>query len=181
MTARLGALSPDALSPRARTLYDAFAARFGAVRGPWAIALRDPDVADLTFKMYERLCPGTRLRTALFELMVLVVARHFTCQYEWFIHARLAREAGLAPDVIGAIRTRQVPALDGEERLVYDVASELVSRWSLDDATYARARDALGEELLVELVTATGFYAMLAMQLNAFAAPIPADAEQLSP
>jgi alkylhydroperoxidase family enzyme len=38
----------------------------------------------------------------------------------------------------------------------------------------------LGEQAMVELVSAIGFYVMVAMTLNAFAVPIPAGKERLA-
>ena len=156
-------------------MHDVFAATFPAVRGPWAIVLRNADIAKTTFDMYERLCPGTKLGQDRLELMILTVARRYTTPYIWFIHERLAREYGIEQPVIDAIRQRTAPpfANDGD-RLVAEVTAALLESWNLDDATYARALDALGEERLVELVTSVGFYAMLALQLNTFAAAVPA-------
>ena len=58
--------------------------------------------------------------------------------------------------------------------------SELSETKALGDATYGRAVAALGEELLVELISAAGLYTMVAMLLNAFDAPVPEGARRLT-
>lgn len=51
----------------------------------------------------------------------------------------------------------------------------------MSSATYDRALAALGLDLLIELVTAAGFYTMVAMMLQTFAAPVPGGATPLPP
>ena len=63
------------------------------MRGPFAIWMRNPAIADAADKF------GTILRQGsidkwLFELMVLIVARHYGAQYEWYAHARHAPRSG---------------------------------------------------------------------------------------
>jgi len=111
---------------------------------------------------------------------VLVVARHWTSQFEWHTHEKYALEGGITPEAIDAIRHRRVPVFEREdEQLVYDVVTELSESKALSAETYARAYDYFGEELLVELISAAGLYTMVAMMLNAFDAPIPAGARRL--
>lgn len=172
---RLPDLDPAALTPEQRHVYDEVAAAHtGHVRGPWAIALRVPEVLQHSHDLYERLCRDTKLGLRLFELMVLVVARHWTSQFEWHTHEKYALEGGITPDVIDAIRHRRPPSFVREdEQLVYDVVTELSETKKLSDPTYARAREYFGEDLLVELISAAGLYTMVAMMLNAFEAPVP--------
>jgi 4-carboxymuconolactone decarboxylase len=152
----------------------------GHVRGPWAIALRDPELLDHSHALYERLCVGTKLGKRLFELMVLIVARHWTSQFEWHTHEKYAREYGIPDAAIEAIRNRQTPHFErDDEQIVYDVVSELSETKALAPATYERAIAAFGEDLLVELIAAAGLYTMVAMMLNAFDAPVPATMRRL--
>jgi 4-carboxymuconolactone decarboxylase len=178
---RLNDLDPAALTAEQKRVYAHVAAMHtGHVRGPWAVALRDPDVLEHTHALYERLCVDTKLGKRLFELMVLVVARHWTSQFEWNTHEKYAREYGISDAAIDAIRIRAVPHFErADEQIVYDVVNELSDSKALSDATYARALAALGEELLVELISAAGLYTMVAMLLNAFDVPLPEGASRL--
>lgn len=179
---RLPAFDVAGASPEQRRIYERIAAAHGGnVRGPWLVALRVPEVAEQAHALYERLCRETKVGKRLFELMVIVVARRWTSQFEWFAHERQAREHGVAEDVIAAIRDgREPPLTRDDERLVYEVTTELSATTRLSDATYARAQAALGDELLVELIAGIGFYTMIAMLLNAFDVAVPGGAQPLS-
>jgi 4-carboxymuconolactone decarboxylase len=172
---RLPNLEPAALSPEQRRIYDGIAAAHeGQVRGPWAIELRVPEVAEHMHALYDRLCRRPAIGKRLFELMVIVVARHWTSQFEWFAHERQARAAGIPDATIDAVREGRKPEFErDDERLVYDVVTEINQTHALGDATYARARDALGETGLVELIAGLGTYTSIAIQLNAFAVEPP--------
>lgn len=178
--ARVEDLKPETLTPEQKAIHDRIAgSRGGTVRGPFAIWLRNPKLADAADKF------GTTLRNGdldqrLFEIMVLVVARHWSAQYEWFAHERHARECNIAPDVIEAIRHRRKPSFDrDDERLIYELVTEMNETRTLSQATYDRAVAMLGLDHVIELITSLGFYTMVAIMLNGFDAPVPGDARPL--
>lgn len=174
---RLADLEPAALSPEAREVYDDIARDHARVRGPWQIELRVPEVAHHYHGLYRRLCLAPNVGRRLFELMIVVVARHFTAQFEWYAHERLALQYGIAPAIVDAIRHRRVPVFrEADEALVYELTRELLETHRVATKTYDRALAAFGEEHLVELITGAGTYASIAMQLNAFDVTPPADA-----
>jgi 4-carboxymuconolactone decarboxylase len=115
-----------------------------------------------------------KLERRLLELMILVAARSATAQYAWFIHEPYALKFGISPEIIQAIRERRAPnfARD-DERLVYQITTEINTTGSLSEAAYNSGMAIFGEQVMVELVSAIGFYAMVAMTLNAFAVPVP--------
>jgi alkylhydroperoxidase family enzyme len=121
------------------------------VRGPFAIWLRNPKLADAADKF------GTTLRNGdldqrLFEIMVLVVARHWSAQYEWFAHERHARECGISPDVIEAIRHRRKPTFErDDERLVYELVTEMNETRTLSQTPRPGCRR-VGLDHVIELV-----------------------------
>ncbi len=177
---RLPDLEPAALSPEARVVYDDIAQDHVRVRGPWQIELRVPEVAHHYHGLYRALCVNPKVGKRLFELMVIVVARHFTAQFEWYAHERGALANGIAPAVVDAIRHRRIPIFEhADEQLVYELTRELLETHRLDTKTYERALAAFGEEHLVELITGAGTYASIAMQLNAFDVTPPADGQPL--
>jgi 4-carboxymuconolactone decarboxylase len=156
-------------------------ARGGVVRGPFAIWLRNPELADQANQFGNAFRLTGKLDKRLFELMVLVVARHWSAQYEWFVHEKNGLEAGLTQAVVEAIRTRSAPKFAREdERVVYDTITELNETRTLSQPAYDRALAALGLDLLIELIAAAGFYTMVAMTLNAFDAPVPGGSRPLS-
>jgi len=164
-----------------RVWHEIGGARGGVVRGPFAIWLRNPQLADQANQFGNAFRLNGKLEKRLFELTVLVVARHWSAQYEWFVHEKNGLESGLTQAVVDAIRTRSAPEFFREdERLVYDTITELNEARTLSQPTYDRALAALGLDLLIELIAAAGFYTMVAMTLNAFDAPVPAGKLPLS-
>jgi 4-carboxymuconolactone decarboxylase len=115
-----------------------------------------------------------KLERRLVQLMILVAARFANAQYAWFIHEPHALQHGISADVVEAIRERRTPDFTKEdERAVYDITLELNTTHSLSAATFARGMALFGEQRLVELVSGVGFYAMVAMTLNAFDVSVP--------
>jgi len=66
-----------------------------------------------------------------------------------------------------------VPELPDDERIVHNVASQLVQRGRVDDATYKAAHELLGDRGIVELITLCGYYTLVSFTLNAFEVPLP--------
>src|SRR5262249_34946171 len=146
---------------------------------PFAVWLRVPRIADAANRMGNSLRLEGKLDRRLFELAILVIARHWSAQYEWFVQ-KAALAAGLGRDVIEALRHGQPPRFArADERLVYDIVSELQQTRSLGQASFDRALAALGTDLVIELVSVIGFYTTAAMMINAFDAPVPGGARPL--
>ena len=178
--ARVDDLKPEDLTAEQQAIHDRIAGtRGGVVSGPFAIWLRNPALAD-TADRFGSTLRRCSLDKRLFELMVLIVARHWSAQYEWFAHAKHAFAVGLEPMVIEAIRHRRQPAFArDDEQLIYDVVTEMNESKTLSQPTYERAVAALGLDRVIELITAIGFYTMVAIMLNAFDAPVPGGARPL--
>ena len=172
---RLPVLQLQDLTAEQKRIYDEIArVRNGVVRGPFPIWLRNPELADRANQFGNVLRMQGKLEKRLFELMVLIVARHWSAQYEWFSHAKAALKAGLSPEIVDAIQNSRRPeSLREDEQLVYEIISEIVDTRTLSQPSYDRALAALGLDLLIELITAAGFYTMIAMVLNVFDAPVP--------
>jgi 4-carboxymuconolactone decarboxylase len=120
------------------------------------------------------------LDAALFEMITLIVARQWSAQYVWVVHAREAETTGLDAAIIEAIRARRTPPFTNERQaVIYEMTHELVETKQLSDATYARALATFGVDLVLEIVTAVGFYTLVSMTLKTFDAPAPGDARPL--
>lgn len=171
--ARVPQLAAEALSPEQKRISDAIAAaRSGQAGGPFGVWLRVPAIADGANRLGNVLRVDGKLERRLFELMVLVIMRHWTAHYAWHVHREAGLQAGLTADAVDAIRDRRRPDFArADERLVYDTVSELLETRALSEASYARAHDGLGQELLIELIAGAGFYTMVAMTLVAFDVP----------
>ncbi len=109
--------------------------------------------------------------------MILIVARHWTSQFEWYSHEGQALKAGVTADVIEALRHGRAPAFArDDEQIIYDYATELLEKKSVGEASYQRALDLFGTVGVVELTALLGYYVMVAMTLNAHEIPLPAGA-----
>ena len=178
---RVADLKPDQLSAEQSRIYEEIAApRAGVVRGPFSVWLRTPKIADAANRLGNSVRVEGAIDRRLLELAVLVVARHWNAQYEWFVHEREGLEAGLTRDVIDAVSRNRVPVfLRPDEKVVYDVVTELHETRTIGPANYKRAVAALGLEPFIELITAIGFYTTAAMMINAFDVPVPEGARPL--
>lgn len=177
---RLPDLDPTRLPTEQRQVYEDMMRGRGHVRGPFAVWLRNAELCENTARLQEMFASRVKLERRLLELMILVAARVATAQYAWFIHEPYALKFGIAAEVVAAIRERRTPEFSREdERLVYDITLELNTGRSLGQANYQRGIAMFGEVVMVELVSAIGFYSMVAMTLNAFAVPVPGGREPL--
>ena len=172
---RIEKLKPEELSPeQQRIARDIAATRKRGVGGPFAIWLRNPPLADAANRLGNALRASGKLDKRLFELTVLLVARHWSARYAWWVHESAARDAGVAPELIAAIREQRRPArMRADEQLIYEVVSELNETKAISAPTYDRAVAALGTDLMIELVSVAGFYTMVAVMLNGFDVPAP--------
>ncbi len=166
---------PDKLTARQREVLDAITAGpRGGARGPFAALLRSPELCEKAQELGAFCRFGTSLGPRLSELAILVTAREWTAQYEWFAHARLAREAGLDEAVIDAIRDRRRPeGMAEDEAAIYDLATELYAAKRVSDAAYGRAVAALGEAGVVETIGVMGYYCLVSMVLNVSGVELP--------
>ena len=179
---RVENLEVEALTSEQQRVYAEIAGtRKRGVGGPFAIWLRNPAIARPASELGNALRVTGKLDKRLFELMVLIVARHWSAQYEWFVHESAALNAGLSADVVAAIRAgRSPPFARKDEALIYQLVRELNETKTVSETTYRRGLNELGLDLLVELISAAGFYTMVAMVLNVFDVPAPEGSRPLS-
>jgi 4-carboxymuconolactone decarboxylase len=174
--ARIDPIPPDQMTEEQRAVDAEIAAKRtgGNARGPFALWLRDPELARRADAFGSYVRSSTSVPRRLSELAILTVARHWTAQYEWFAHARYVEKVGLDPAIAEAIRTRKTPDIaKDDEKAVYALTMELCEDRTITDETYARALDLFGEQMVLELVTIIGFYTMVAVVLVSFRVDIP--------
>lgn len=178
---RIQDIAAETMTEEQRRLFQQIAGpRGGVVRGPFAIWMRTPAIADRANALGNVLRLEGKLDKKLFELAILLVARHWTAQYEWYVHEAPALDAGVAPEAVEAIRAGRAPEFsDPAQQAVYRIVTELNESRTLSEPTYQLGVNALGEELLIELISAMGFYTMVAIMLNAFDAAVPGNARPL--
>ena len=144
--------------------------------GPYEALMHSPRLMILAQSVGEYLRYHSGIGTTLSELVILVVARHWSQDFEWYAHAPIAAKVGIAPEIIAAIRDGRRPeAMSDDEALVYDFTIELQHFKRVSDVTWARAEQRFGKPAVVDLVGISGYYGFLAMQMNACRYSPPGD------
>jgi 4-carboxymuconolactone decarboxylase len=172
---RMPLLDHAQLTAAQQTVYDAITnGPRGAVRGPLAVWLISPDLADKAQSLGAFCRYGTSLSPRLSELAILVTGAHWQAGYEWFAHAPIGIAAGLSPAAVEAIRKGETPTgLADDEQLVYQFAYEMWRDRRVSDATYQATKAKLGEPAVVELVGVLGYYTLISMTIVTFGVPLP--------
>ncbi|MGU3465997.1 carboxymuconolactone decarboxylase family protein [Methylobacterium sp. C33D] len=178
---RLPTIPPQDYTPEQKQAAEAFAqARGKPPFGPFEPLMYSPEVMTLARSMGDYLRFKPKIGTTLSELVILMTARRWTQDYEWYVHAPIAEKAGISADIIAAIRDGRRPArMSDDETLVYEFTAELQDTKRVSDATFARAEARFGKPGVVDLAAISGYYTFLAMELNAARYPIPADGKPL--
>ncbi|WP_431267792.1 carboxymuconolactone decarboxylase family protein [Dankookia sp. P2] len=168
-------MPPEALTPEQQRIVEGIVAGpRGGLRGPFPAMLRSPEVADRFQKLGEYLRFDSSIPTALNELAILVTAREWSAQYEWYAHHLLAMKAGLPPHIAEAVAEGRKPdGMDADQTLVWQFCTELHKTKQVSDATYAAAKDRLGERGIIDLIAVSGYYVAVAMTLNVAQVPLP--------
>lgn len=180
---RFKTLSEAEMTPEQRKLVQAIISgpRKQMRGGPFQAFLRSPELGDIVQQFGAHVRFRSIFPDALKELAILVTARHWTAQYEWQAHRRMAVEAGLNPAIPEAIAEgREPPGLSADERAVYDFARELVRTAEVSDKNFDAVKERWGERGVVELILTIGYYTTVSMILNVHRHPIPADAKPLA-
>ena len=175
---RIKDLSPTTMTAEQRAVHDAIASGpRGQVRGPLAVWLHRPKLADRAQALGQYCRYETSLEPRLSELAILMLGRIWGAEFEWWAHKKIALQAGVSPAVIEAIRTHTQPSfLHDDEALVHDFIRQLHQERRISDALYQKAVTLLGEEGVVDLVGIAGYYSLISMTIKVFQVMPPDDA-----
>ena len=181
---RFKPLTYDEMAPEQRAMLDhLLSGERGGASGPFNVLLRSPEMGDAVQQLGARVRYHSSLPSRLNEMAILLTAREWTAQYEWYAHKRLALQAGLNPVIVDAIAAGRRPAaLRDDERALYDFQTELLRTKTVSDASFRAAVAAFGERGVVDLLCNVGYYHLVSMILNVDRYPLPADAKpELAP
>lgn len=172
---RFKQLTEATMTPRQRESYQGIVSgpRKGA-RGPFNALLRSPEVADRVQKVGEYIRFQSSIPAALNEMAILLTGRFWGAQYEYWAHSALARTAGLPDLIIDAIAEGRRPTtMSADERIVYDFCSELFRDRAVSDTAFKAVTDRFGEQGVIDLIAACGYYSIVSMVLNVDRHPLP--------
>ena len=107
---RFKPLTYDTMTPEQKTMVQhLLAGERGGTNGPFNVTLRDPEMGDAAQKLGAQLRFHTALPNRLNEMAILMTARYWNSQYEWYAHHRDALTAGLSAADDRRHRPRQAP------------------------------------------------------------------------
>jgi 4-carboxymuconolactone decarboxylase len=135
--------------------------------GPFNAWMRSPDLGNRLQDIGAYIRYKTSLPLRLNELAILITAREWTSQYEWYAHYPLAMKAGLDAKIADELALGQRPsAMKEDEAAVYEFCTQLHRTRKVDDATFNRALALFGEQGVVDLIGVSGYYTAVSMTLN---------------
>jgi alkylhydroperoxidase family enzyme len=181
---------PGQLTDEQRQLYDellhgprgqgrqffALADADGVLTGPFNAMLASPRVGTAVQRLGAALRYQTDLPDQIRELVILVVAAHLQCEFEWQAHVIIAGHHGVDGVVIAALRDGQPPTIaDEAQRAGYDLAVALLRGEDIPDERYDAMAAALGTSGVFDVSAIVGYYWLLAAQLRLFRVEPPAN------
>ena len=159
--------SPDELSGEARRIAETIVDSRKSLEGPFSVWLHAPEWAERvahlgTLVRWEGTLP-LRIRT----LAALVAGRHFQAQYVWGIQGVIGAERDIPRSTIDAIRDDRSEGIPPEDLQIIDFTRQLLRNNRVEEALAQAVLARLGADEYVQLTTTIGYYAMLAMTVNA--------------
>lgn len=174
---RLPPLKAEQMTPaQAAVVEGILASPRKSMGGPFHAWLRSPAMADQMRKLGEQVRFHSSLPPRLNEFAILITARHWNAKYEWYAHYPLALQAGLKPAIAADLARGERPAgMAADEAAVYDFYTELRRDKRVSDATYGAVQKLLGDQGVVDLIAASGYYDLVSMTLNVAEVATPSD------
>ena len=158
--------SVDQVAAKDRQFAESIAASRGDIAGPFTAFLHSPELAARVAHLgaYVRF-EGT-LDMKVRVLAAMTVAREFEAVYVWGAQTGGAGRLGVPEATITAIRenhSRDVPAEDAQ---IIDFTRQLLRKHRVDDATFKAVQARFGDDELIQLTGAIGYYSLLCMTVN---------------
>ena len=122
MSPRLPPLPPEQRSPAQTEVAQAIiAGPRGSLGGPFQAWLRSPVLAERLQTLGEYVRFDNVLPRRLSEFAILITARHWTAQFEWYAHHKLALAAGLDPalDLVSLFQLAEFRGDKAEHQLLF--------------------------------------------------------------
>jgi 4-carboxymuconolactone decarboxylase len=176
---RFAPLKAEELNPAQKAWADSIAApprNAKFTNPPYRAYIRNPDLAPRLTALTEYLRWNTSLPPRLSELAILITARQWTAQYEWFAHYPLALKGGLDPRVANDIAAGKRPEnMKDDEAALYDLAIALYRDKKVSDPIYKAALEKFGERGIMDIIGIIGYYDITSMTLITMQAEAPND------
>jgi 4-carboxymuconolactone decarboxylase len=172
--ARLPDLKRENLDAESQGVWDRVTGSRGSVRGPMALLMHNPPLADRVAELGARLRFAGTLTGADRELAILTAGRETEAVYEWAAHEPIGLDEGVSREAVEVLRQQaSTAALQEREALIIDVVRTIYREHKLPDDLYKKAESTFGQSGLVEIVVLAGYYGLIGYVLNVFEADLP--------
>ena len=157
----------DQVRAKDHAVFDSIVASRGAVQGPFTMFLNSPPVAERVGHLgaYVRFEGSLDMRVRV--LAAMTAAREFEAMYVWGAQTGGARRQGVPEATITAIRDNHSRGVPPEDAQIIDFTRQLLRKHRVDEALFKAMQSRFGNDELVQLTTAIGYYSLLAMTVNA--------------
>ena len=174
---RFTPLDPDKMTPEQKKVAgDIVSGPRKSLSGPFNAWLRSPQLADRLQRVGDYVRFHSSVPARLNEFAILITARQWTAQYEWFAHYPLALKAGLDPKILDDLAAGRRPDnMRDDEAALYDLATALYRDKKVSDAVYKAAADKFGERGMMDIIGIIGYYDLVSMTLITMQAGAPND------
>ncbi len=155
------------MAPKDQAIFDSIVASRGAVQGPFTMFLHSPEIAGRVAHLgaYVRFEGSLDMRVRV--LAAMTVGREYEALYIWGAQTAGARRLGVPESTITAIRENHSHGIPPEDAQIVDFTRQLLRKHRIDDATANAMRARFGDDEFIQLTGAIGYYALLAMTVNA--------------
>jgi 4-carboxymuconolactone decarboxylase len=159
--------SKEQVDKHHHAVVDAIVVSRGALQGPFTMFLHCPELAGRVAHLgaFVRFEGGLDMRVRV--LAAMTVARELDALYVWGAQTGAARRLDVPETTIAAIRERHSRGIPPADAQIVDATRALMQKHRLDDATAKALRERFGDEGFIQLTGTIGYYAMLAMTVNA--------------
>ena len=159
--------SKDQVEAKHHAIVDAIVASRGALQGPFTMFLHCPELAERVAHLgaFVRFEGSLDMRVRV--LAAMVTAREFDAVYVWGAQTGGARRLDVAEETITAIREKHTRGLPSEDAQIVEFTQQLLQKHRVDDATTQALQERFGNDGLLQLTGAIGYYSLLAMTVNA--------------
>src|SRR6267142_5890881 len=157
----------DQVAAKDHAVFDSIVASRGAVQGPFTMFLHAPEVSERVAHLgaYVRFEGSLDMRVRV--LAAMTAAREFEAVYVWGAQTGGARRLGVPESTITAIRENHSRGIPAEDAQIVEFTRQLMRKHRVDDATFKAIQARFGNEGLIQLTGAIGYYGMLSMTVNA--------------
>jgi len=152
----------------------------GSSKNMTMVLANHPELAKAYYTFGTHLLRTSTVAVRPRELIVLRVAWHIKCAYEWHYHVGYALNAGLTMEEIAAVRDGPDAAVwqsQDEDRAVLRAVDDLIGVSRVADATWAELSRFFNKRQLMDLLFTIGNYVMLGWAAGSMDVPVEGDVD----